>query len=147
MKTQENKVNNNIRLGKLLEKNELLTQSRFDLAENISLLDRNLIDIISCFPEMNEMSRKEQANYIAELIDNSIMTNENYDSKIEEKLIRFGLRTDKFYGRHNHNLWNNGYFEDDYFGFGKPVLDILDQYIDDENDLKHEQDKTFELDM
>ena len=57
-----------------------------------------------------------------------------YDQKIDEEITRIGLYLDIPHHDVNHNIWNNGMFYDDGFGFGTRPTDIYDDFIDSEYD-------------
>ena len=63
------------------------------------------------------------------MIQKCNVDNPDYDSKLDEEITRIGLKTDAFAG-HNKNKWDNGSFEDDYFGFGTSISSSYDDYID-----------------
>lgn len=80
-----------------------------------------------------ELTEEELAKLILELMLKCDVNNPNYNTKLDEEMTRIGMKTDHFLGGHNKNIWNNGFFEDDGFGFGTEPTSIYDDYIDSQN--------------
>lgn len=102
---------------------------------HLNILNCNVDDLLAKLRKDNivdipkDISEEELSELIVRVIQKCNVDNPDYDSKLDEEITRIGLKTDVFAG-HNKNKWNNGSFEDDYFGFGTSISSSYDDYID-----------------
>ena len=111
--------------GKISEINYHLNILDYNAEQLVMRLARNGLIVLP-----QNLSEEVLVKIVLDLILKCDINNPDYDPKIDEEMIRIGMKTDQFYGGHNHNIWANGMFHDDGFGFGTEPTSIYDDYID-----------------
>lgn len=119
-----------------LRKYNVLSKEISNVDFHMNLLNVDLEELKRRIPELKDKNDQEVLKYISLIFKKCDSSSPEYDSKLDEEMVRIGLRTDKFYGGHNNNIWNNGMFHDDGFGFGTEPISIYDDYIDNEAERK-----------
>ena len=114
----------------LLNKQNLITKKIINIDYHMSLLRYDVDELKIRIPELKEKSEQEIIDFILDLYDKCDSTSPNYDAQFDEQITRMSLKADVFAGGHNHNIWNNGTFHDDGFGFGSEPTSIYDDYVD-----------------
>ena len=116
-------------IRELLKKNRLLTKKIINVDYHMDLLNYDVENFKYKIPQLREMTEAEVVNYIIDVYSKCDLNNPEYDSKIDEEMTRIALRTNVFYGGHNHNKWETGTFEDDYYGFGNDLMATYDRSL------------------
>ena len=125
-----------MKIRSLLNSQNLLTEEIKNINYHMNLLDCDIEKLKREFPILNDKSKRKLALLVVELFKKCDSASPNYDFKVDVAMTRIGLETDKFYGVHNYNKWNNGMFEDDGFGFGIEVTGSYDDYIDSQTNSR-----------
>ncbi len=120
----------NKRVVDLLKERQLLNDEIADVNYHMNLLSCNVDYLNTKIPSLFDKDDNEIANFVVDVFTKCDARHESYDPKIDETMTRIGLKTDVFYPGKNPNLWNNGMFHDDGFGFGTEATSIYDDYID-----------------
>ena len=115
-----------------LRKYNVLSKEISNVDFHMNLLNVDLEELKLRIPELKGKNDQEVLKYLSLIFKKCDSSSPEYDSKLDEEMVRIGLRTDKFYGGHNNNIWNNGMFHDDGFGFGAEPTSIYDDYTDNE---------------
>ena len=121
---------NKITVHKLLNKYNLYTKQIGIVIYHLNIKNCNASDLVYTFTKKSGLTEEEMGKEICNLIIRCDENSKSYDSKLDEEITRYGTRSNVFYGGHNKNIWNNGMFEDDGFGFGTEPTSIYDDYID-----------------
>ena len=97
-----------------------------------SLYNKKLI------PDYKDLNEEQQAILALTLMNMSDSNSTDYNFDVDRELVSIGLNLTETIGSgHNRNKWDNGLFEDDYFGFGRRATDMYDDYIDSMGDLEN----------
>ena len=116
-------------IRELLKKNRLLTKKIINVDYHMDLLNYDVENFKYKIPQLRGMTEAEVVNYSIDVYSKCDLNNPEYDSKIDEETTRIALRTNVFYGGHNHNKWETGTFEDDYYGFGNDLMATYDRSL------------------
>ena len=119
-----------MRLIELYKKNKRKNREIIDVDYHMNLLYQDLDYLKNSIPELNGMSEEETLDYFDSIYRKCNSSNPEYDSKLDENMIRIGLRTNEFYSYHD-NL-SNGAFADS--GVGDTPSSLYDDFIDAQND-------------
>ena len=119
-----------ITVSNLLNKYDLYTKQVVNVIYHLNIRSCNASEFVYTFTKKSNLTEEEMAKEIYNLIIRCDENSKSYDSKLDEEITRYGTRSNVFYGGHNKNIWNNGMFEDDGFGFGTEPTSIYDDYID-----------------
>lgn len=111
-----------------LRKYNVLSKEISNVDFHMNLLNIDLEELKRRIPELKDKNDQELLKYVSLIFKKCDSLNPEYDSKLDEEMVRIGLRTDKFYGGHK-----NGLFEDDGFEFNAELTSIYDDYIDIDN--------------
>ena len=122
-----------MKVGNLLKKYNLYDERIKNINYHLDIFTLDAEYLVFKVLGIKNLTEKELANILLELINKCDMKNPYYDAKIDEEMTRIGIGTDKFYGGHNHNIWNNNNFSDDGFGFGTEPTSLYDDYIDSQS--------------
>lgn len=125
---------NKIKVIDLLKKYNLYTKKILDINFHLNILNTEANLLVLRIKGIKDLEEKDLAVIILDMILKCDQTNPEYDQKLDLEMTRFGLKTDKFYGRHHHGPWVNETFEDDYFGFGTSPVKDYDDLVDLENE-------------
>ena len=100
----------------------------------MNLLDVELRDIFLKFPELSGKDSQVILDFILGIYKKCYGSNPEYDGEFDMEMVILGLKMDEPYGGHNHNIWNNGMFEDDGFGFGNEPVTMYGDYIENQEE-------------
>ena len=59
------------------------------------------------FPELNGKNDKEILSFIKKIYRLCDSGNPEYDKEFDDNMVRFCLKTDKFYGGHSHSVYHS----------------------------------------
>ena len=84
---------------KLLEKYNLYTKQILEINYHMSILDKDANYVVMKVLGLSNLPEKELAELVYGLILKCDAKNNEYDSRIDEEMIRIGLSTNLFYGK------------------------------------------------
>lgn len=118
-------MNKQITVKELLKKENLLTGELENICWHTNILYTEVSKVMKEFTE-KEYCDSITASVLIELIKRSDPKSPTYSAKIDEKLTRLGLATDKFPGSRKCGIWTEQFYLD---GENSSV-DMYDSYVD-----------------
>ena len=122
--------NKRLQVGTLLKKYNLFEERFQTLDYHLRVLSLRAVNFVSFILGLSDLSEEELAYKVYELIDKADSESPNFDSTIYTSVARYGNRSLDYFGGDNHNIWDNGLFEDDGFGMSDNYADKFSKSVE-----------------
>ena len=126
-----------MKIKDLLKKYKALTPEIVRTDYHMSLLNVDTMDLKRRIPALAEKKDQELVAYIAAIYRRCDSDNPEYDSKLDEEMVRLALRTDKFNGGRPDGMISDDVRTPAEEGVWEEITSIYDDVVDAENDRLH----------